>query len=280
MYNYHPGLRKVKHTLDHFLSHKAFYAKNRLDYKRSFMLFGDPGTGKSRFVDETTRSLVETHNAVVIRVESDSQLAILADVGVPELHSFLPGRMKIFVLEELAELLERSRNEARLLNFLDSTFFRHDVLYFITTNYPEKIPQNIVDRPSRVDDLIAINSTDFEAGFIPAWYEHLLGRSFPKSEIKSAWLKETCGRISPAYLKELFLYAELHQCSLDYSWKQIKDRRRMIDNNFCPTRERKMGFHLEPDLPKHHSRADVTEGIIEEEDDFLEELRKMLDSED
>jgi hypothetical protein len=250
MHQHYGGLRKVKDTIKNFIEQKQFYEKNRLDYKRSILLYGEPGTGKSRFVNEMTRQLINSHDAVVIRIESIGQLSVIAERGLADLHCFLQGRMKIFVIEELASLLGNRNQEAIILNFLDSIYLRHDVLFFITTNFPEKIPNNIVDRPSRVDDLVEIKSSEFEHGFIAAWYLHVLGRPFPDSEMNTAWFLEAQGHTSPAYLKELFLYAELHQCSLDQSWKQIKLRRNKIKSGFLAKNE--MGFNL--DRERAHKR--------------------------
>lgn len=109
------------------------------------MLYGEPGTGKSRFVEHICDSLIREQDAVVVRIESSNQLDHVVDKGMLCFNDYLEGRLKVFVIEELTNLIRHSSSYAELLNFLDSPHLRNDVIFFITTNYPDKIPNNIID---------------------------------------------------------------------------------------------------------------------------------------
>jgi len=228
MEDYHSGLADVENTLTKFLKSASFYRRQNLGYKRSVLLYGEPGTGKSRYIDNFSRRLIHEHNAIVFRIESSGELETILEKGLMMINRVMRGRLKVFVIEELATLVRRG-NHTELLNFLDNPLLREDVIFLMTTNTPEMVPENIVDRPSRVDILAQVNSSGLRDGFIDAWYEHLMGESMPAEWRALPFYTE---KLSPAYLKELFISMKINCVSVDDSWKAIKDRRKLIRQQF------------------------------------------------
>jgi SpoVK/Ycf46/Vps4 family AAA+-type ATPase len=228
MENFHRGLAEVETSINRFLNNAEFYRSQNLGYKRSALLFGEPGTGKSRYIDNLSRKLINKHDAIVFRIESSSELDVLLEKGLVLINRVMRGRLKVFIIEELATLVGRG-NHTEILNLLDNTMLSEDVIFLMTTNTPEMIPANIVDRPSRVDILIEVNSTGLKKGFIESWYEHLIGEQMPE-----AWkeLPFYYANLSPAYLKELFISMKINGVDVDQSWSAIQSRRRLIGNQF------------------------------------------------
>ena len=225
---YNSGLKHINKDIQQFLNQRDFYITNRLNYKRSLLLYGPPGTGKSRFIDNLSRKLIQSHDAVVIRMDSSSELMDMM-TGLPQLEFFMQGQLKIIIIEELAELVNTRRYSSELLNLLDNQILKNDVMFLITTNYSERVPDNIINRPSRIDLLVNIENTSNEDGFIEAWYEHLIGKHLEAKWKGAEWYNKN---LSPAYLKELFVYSQLHGVDLDESWKEIQRRLEVIENRF------------------------------------------------
>lgn len=234
------GLKSAKSNINRFLQSKDKYERLGMDYRRSILLYGDPGTGKSQFIYQLSRELIQEKDAIVLRIENSSALiTFFEDVLQPI--SYYSNRLKVVVIEELADMCASRGNVTILLNLLDSMQLRENVLFLLTTNYPNKIPSNIVDRPARLDLLCSIYNRDLDAEFTDAWFEFCMGREITKEDKDSFWYRETRGNISPAYLKELFIYSQLHEITLDEAWQVVKNRRAEIERDFS-TQMHGIGF--------------------------------------
>jgi hypothetical protein len=231
MEKYSKGLNSAKENINRFLQSKEKYERLGMDYRRSILLYGDPGTGKSQFIYQLSRELIRERDAIVLRIENTSALSTFFE-SVLQPISYYSDRLKVVVIEELADMCSGRGNVTMLLNMLDSMQLRENVLFLITTNYPDRIPSNIVDRPARLDLLCSIYNRDLDAEFIDAWFEFCMGREITGEDKDSSWYKETRGNLSPAYLKELFIYSQLHEITLDKAWQVVKDRRREIERDF------------------------------------------------
>jgi hypothetical protein len=236
--NYVPPFDYLKKCINNFFNSKEFYTSNKLDFKRSILICGDPGTGKTRFIANIADELIQKYDALVIRIESNEAMATLLE-GTHSLADFCKNRLKVIVIEELYELINTS-NKSGLLNMLDSTFLKDNVLFLMTTNFPQKIPVNMIDRPSRIDDIVPVYKEDFSKDFIINWYQHIMGSPFPQEDIDSGLLNELNGKYTLAYLKEIFLKSLIHSLTLSESYNQIKRRRAMIERQF--SRNGEIGF--------------------------------------
>lgn len=236
--NYHPGLKSAIDNIQRFTAGEELYSSKGLNYKRSVLLFGDPGTGKSRLIYEVCNDLIASHEAIVIKIDTDNDLDVFFDNGVIPISQMLGDRMKIILIEELSQLCSGYRDLVKLLHLLDSFILNDNVLFLMSTNYPDRIPSNVIDRPSRVDFIAKVNCSDFDPAMVTPWYQHLMGRDLESTEADRVWME---AKLSPAYLKELFMYAEINSCSLSESWNVIQERRTLIENNFAEA-ERRVGF--------------------------------------
>lgn len=227
MEKWNSGLESVDRSIRSFLTNRELYERNNLGFRRSILLFGDPGTGKSRYIDHISKQLIEENDAVVIRLDSRREISTTIEKGLITLEAYLGDRLKVFIIEELAQISSRM-DITELLNFLDNAILRHNVLFLMTTNTPERIPIPLIDRPSRIDVLEKVSANNRD-GFIEAWYTHITGKVLPESAKNEPWYD---ARLAPAYLKELFLISMLNEQTPEQAWKELSKRKHMVAANF------------------------------------------------
>ena len=111
----------------------------------------------------------------------------------------------VLVLEDLDSLVKND-NRSFFLNQLDGFERNHGLIVLATTNYPDRIDQGIVDRPSRFDRKYHFNlpSASERHTFLASWQQRLADRTQWQADQIATVAAATDG-YSFAYLKELVI---------------------------------------------------------------------------
>ncbi|KAF5731297.1 putative P-loop containing nucleoside triphosphate hydrolases superfamily protein [Tripterygium wilfordii] len=150
---------KVKSDLESFLKSKQYYNKLGRVWKRSYLLYGASGTGKSSFIAAMAKFLCfDVYDVDLSRVSDDADLKMLL---------LETTARSVIVIEGLDRFLTEKSTTVSLsgiLNFMDgiiSCCGKERVMVF-TMNSKDQIDQAVM-RPGRIDVHIHFPPCDFSA---------------------------------------------------------------------------------------------------------------------
>lgn len=124
-------------------------------YKRSALLFGRPGTGKTCIVNKICEKVISDGGVILFNPRPD-----LLESAYEALDSIQPETLTMVIFEELDEHLKRYEKE--LLHVLDGEVQKQNVIYLATTNFIDQIPARIC-RPGRFSSLVEVKYPGEEA---------------------------------------------------------------------------------------------------------------------
>ncbi|KAK9387781.1 BCS1 N terminal-domain-containing protein [Lipomyces mesembrius] len=138
-----------------FLDSGKWYADRGIPYRRGYLLYGPPGSGKSSFMQALAGDL--DYNICILNLSEQN----LTDDRLNHLMNHIPER-SILLLEDIdAAFNKREQSDesgyklsgvtfSGLLNALDGVTSSEERIIFMTTNHPEKLDPALI-RPGRVD---------------------------------------------------------------------------------------------------------------------------------
>lgn len=189
-----------------FLDNGKWYSDRGIPYRRGYLLYGPPGSGKTSFIQALAGEL--NYNICILNLSENN----LTDDRLNHLMNNMPER-SLLLLEDIdAAFNKRTKSSENafsssvtfsgLLNALDGVTSSEETLTFMTTNHPEKLDPAIM-RPGRVDYKSFIgNATHYQV-------EKMFNKFYPNEDkickeflVKFRELKVT---VSTAQLQGLFV---------------------------------------------------------------------------
>lgn len=210
---------KLVKDVNFFLDNKHRYDRLNFVHKRGILLFGPPGNGKTMVIEHIAKKYKNKARIVFVSV---SHIREFFDL---QYYEALKDKPVILVLEEITTAKDDYGSMPKLLNFLDGEDSWAGTLTISTTNYPEKLPKNLIDRPARFD---VIHKVDVPSAKTREAY---LRKLLNKTEIHPALIKHTDG-YSLAYLKELIVAAKIYGRPILDVIKEFKIRKDLIKHDF------------------------------------------------
>lgn len=152
-----------------------WYMNKGVPYRRGYLLFGPPGTGKTSFVQAVAGAL--KLNLCYLNLSSGD----IDDDGLNRLLSEAPER-SIILLEDIDALFQK-RNQmyssglsfSGFLNALDGVRSQEGQILFMTTNHKERLDPALL-RPGRADVHVNLNLASEKQ------IKELFGRFFPEAD--------------------------------------------------------------------------------------------------
>ena len=208
-----------------FLGSAKWYYERGIPYRRGYLLYGPPGSGKSSFIRALAGEL--DYNIAMLNLSERG----LTDDRLNHLLTIIPRRTLV-LLEDADAAFGNRRTQtdedgyrganvtfSGLLNALDGVASAEERIVFLTTNYVDRLDSALI-RPGRVDMAVRLGEAtrwqmaklwdrfygelDEQGTFKARFLERLeqLGLINPENEEKVLHLRST----SAAALQGLFLY--------------------------------------------------------------------------
>lgn len=163
--------RNLTRDVKFFVGNPDWFKLRGLPYKRSYLLYGPPGNGKTssiRAVADYLHLDFDTYDLCSPQASDEEFVEWLTKGGrrnrirelfdIPDEDESKPEVKRILVLEDIDRFFEGGNvaKEARvsksaLLNGLDGAVPIHETILFATANHPENLDQTVVARPGRFD---------------------------------------------------------------------------------------------------------------------------------
>ncbi len=195
----------------------------KLIHKRGVLLYGPPGSGKTTTIHKIINQC-KPKNSLVFFCDGNIPADILQNLKQDK-------RLKIFVFEELAEIVEHC-SKATLLNFLDGENSLDNSFVLAATNYPEKLPSNFVERAGRFDTHYRLAYLCQED--IKTYYKKFFDKEISEQDLKL--LK----KVTISSLKEIFLICLRYSMNIEEAYKKIEKQKEFAKNEFA--KAVKIGF--------------------------------------
>jgi len=214
------NLEGIETTVADFEKNKDIYKNSGSIYKLGILLFGPPGTGKSSW----TRKFIKSRkDAIVVFLDQVPSRSFLE-----KLESSTKDILKVFVFEEAVSLLEDSSDIREMLDFLDGSKTVSNAIYFLSTNYPDAIPENVI-RNGRIDTFAYVDYPGESAR--QKLINLYLNRDGTSEEVK------VTDKMPIVDIREMcFLHKKTNKSFSDCA-KIIEEKHKMIKKHFGRTRE-------------------------------------------
>jgi hypothetical protein len=204
----------IKKEFETFWQKRKEYEERGEPHKRGYLLWGPPGGGKTCLVTLLIQDFIAENDGVVF-IFSDELTSFLE-----QFRDIEPDRKIMIIIEDIDAYFEYEE-EHDILYLLDGEVPLVNTVVIATTNYPEKLPDRVKNRPSRFDRLTFVdNPTQKDREF----YLSKKSKKLTKTEIKK-WAKETEG-FSFAHLKELLLAVEVFGAAYDETLNRLNTMRK------------------------------------------------------
>lgn len=146
---------KIMAEIKKFWSGNKAYEALGVSHKRSILLYGPPGCGKSGIITTVIRDLTQEMKGVAVKMDNISHFTSVLKV----LRQIQPKTPIVAVIEDIDNQI-RNEEVAFLELFDGASTIGQNILFLSTTNNLEKIPERIRCRPSRIDTLLKIDYPD------------------------------------------------------------------------------------------------------------------------
>jgi SpoVK/Ycf46/Vps4 family AAA+-type ATPase len=185
-------------------------------------------------------------NGVVLNIKSCDDLSIFAS-AIPQTFRIIERDTPLIVVIEDIEGLcnENNRSETTLLNILDGNLQIDNCIYIGCTNFPEKLKERILNRPSRFDKRYYIGLPNRE---VRKFY---LKSKIKQNDLESINLDELVDKtegLSLAHLGELIKSVFIFKKNIEETLQELFDMREFITSTKFENKSR-IGFRNN-EIPK------------------------------
>ena len=219
----------ILNDIQKFWTLEKTYKKYGRVYRRNYLIYSAPGTGKTSLIKLMCKELTEKYNGIVLTISNMDNLQLYPD-ALRAIRDVEPDRKIITLIEDLDAFTNEDNTygnpvNSLLLNILDGAQTLSNVVTIATTNYIEKIAGRYKNRPSRFDLVMEFPLPNSESR------KMFIEKSVLPQDIKKInldeWVKKTEG-FSIDHINELILLYFVFGHTEEESFARVK---KMAENN-------------------------------------------------
>lgn len=219
----------IMSDISKFWTLEETYKKYSRVFRRNYLLYSAPGTGKTSLINIMCQQLIKLYDGIVFSLYTERDIELFID-AVRRVRDIEPERKIIAVIEDIDAFISpdescRSSLDSYLLNILDGNYKINGVVIIATTNYIERIANRYKNRPSRFDRIVEFPLPN-EASRKIFIEKSVLPEDLKKINIDE-WVKKTKG-YTIDHINELILLYFVFGHTEEESFKTIDD---MVKNN-------------------------------------------------
>jgi len=145
-----PIFNEILNDIEYFWNNKKLFQKYKFTYKRGILLHGKAGCGKSSITALLSKQVIDK-GGIVLNINNSDALSTYLEAMTSCFRTIQPDTPVLVIFEDLDGLTRNPEVETTLLNILDGMNQSENVVNIGCTNYPEKLKDRILNRPSRFD---------------------------------------------------------------------------------------------------------------------------------
>lgn len=226
--------------------------KNKIDVfkragivpKRGILIGSVPGAGKSACLRQFSKEIVKASNdSCVLYVDSESvSVEILTGMFRRATEENTNVKFIVLIIEDIGGTKQVQRIDSDLLNFLDGApgVFNIATLVIGTTNFMDELADTLTDRPGRFDDKIVLQPPEdkYSIQLAQEYAQAISQRELTKEELSHIVGK----KLTPAYIREIVLRAELYEISIEKATKEVVEQSEKAKNAAHMKAKSSVGF--------------------------------------
>jgi len=196
---------RILSEIEKFQGMRERYRELGLLYKRGIILHGEPGCGKTTLVHHIAERMV-AQGAIVLHGRGRGLVNAYRMIRQHDNDTCI-----LIVMEDIDEY----GDSPGLVNFLDGVSGVNNAVFLATTNYLERVPPRLRNRPSRFDTVMKMGRPSK-----PVRSAYLAKLGVSGAELDE--LAEKSEGLSFAHLKELFIATQLFEQPVETAARRLK----------------------------------------------------------
>lgn len=130
------------------------YKKYHRVFRRNYLLYSAPGTGKTSLINLMCEELINIYDGLVFSLSTEEEVENFPS-AVKRIRKIEPDRKIIAIIEDIDAFTQASnRLNTLLLNILDGNLKLSGLVTIATTNHIEYLEERYTNRPSRFDRVV------------------------------------------------------------------------------------------------------------------------------
>lgn len=232
----------VMDDISKFWTLEDVYKKYNRVFRRNYLLYSAPGTGKTSLINLMCEELISKYKGIVFNLTTEAEIEMFP-AAVRRIRKIEPSRKIITIIEDIDTFVKAGTSlNTLILNILDGNLKLGGVVTIATTNHIELMEDQYTNRPSRFDRVVEFPLPNAESRrmFIE---KTVLPDDLKKINLDS-WVEKTEG-FTIDHLNELillfFVFGHSEEESFETMFKMTKTRGMLTNKTSVAKKE--FGFN-------------------------------------